>query len=119
MLSKPTSKTVYFKGADGYNNGVDIMHDICKTLYSNPTKGIEARSINLTDMERHLTDGENGGKQARANYGNDAQYGHVKTPPYTEGYSYYPNIYAAENGSGIGTTTPKTDGITDEEKVGI
>ena len=37
-------------------------------------------------------------------------YGDTKT--YTlSSYRYYPNLYAQENGSGINTTTTKTDGI--------
>ena len=30
------------------------MNEICKAQYSNKTLGVEARSINLLDMEKHL-----------------------------------------------------------------
>ena len=29
------SKTVYFKGSTGYNNGVYLLNDICKSRYGN------------------------------------------------------------------------------------
>ena len=32
ISASPTSKSVYFKGARGYNNGVAILNDYCKTM---------------------------------------------------------------------------------------
>ncbi|MDO5555473.1 MAG: hypothetical protein Q4G09_02120 [Clostridia bacterium] len=92
LVSTPTGD-VYFQGAQGYNNGVYLMHDICKVLYSNSTLGVEARSINLKDIEAHMTPA---GKVAKNGY---SGYGNLKT--YTIANSYYPNIYAQENKSGI------------------
>ncbi len=56
IISDPTYKDVYFKGSLGYNNGVYLLNDICKELYSNTSKGVIARSINLKNMEDCLTD---------------------------------------------------------------
>ena len=56
VSAEPTSNKVCFEGALGYNNGVYLINDICEKLYSNTAKGIKARSINLEDMEKHLTD---------------------------------------------------------------
>ena len=115
----PTSQSVYFSGARGYNNGVYVINDICRSLYSNRSLGIEARSLDLKDIEDQMNDA---GKEARDNYNKDissrTQYNHQKT--YGSGYNQYPELYARENGSGINTETVKTDGIdinTDGYKV--
>ena len=121
LIADPTTATVYFNAATGYNNGVYIMHDICKNLYSNSDHNIVARSISLEDFEDNMTVA---GKTERDNYdcsGNSPQYGHTNyekwnSTYYHKYYIYYPNIYAKENGSGIESTTAKIDGIKDTEK---
>ena len=35
VSAEPTSNTVYFRGALGFNNGVYLIYDICEKLYSN------------------------------------------------------------------------------------
>ena len=123
LIGSPTSKDVYFSGAIGYNNGVYVMNDICESLYSKKSKGITARSINLEDMEKWLTDDvlnadgtvkTKGGKTARAEYKNSASgtlYGKTKT--YTRGSSYKPDIYGkTENESDKYYTTPTTNTYT-------
>ena len=95
-----TSNDVYFNGALGYNNGVYLLNDICATLYSNSSKGITARSINLEDTEKHLT---TAGLNKRNDFkfvdgSSSVQYGTTKT--YTLDY-WYPNLYAYEIGSGV------------------
>lgn len=108
----PTDKIVYFNGALGYNNGVYALNDICEKLFSNISLGIKARSINIEDIEKQET---MDGKAARLAYNSgSAVYGKTKT--YTGVNSYYPNLYAYENGSGINTTVVKTNGIGGSEK---
>ena len=102
----PTSQTVYFRGARGYNNGVLLINDICRSLYSNSSLGITARSLDLKDIEDKMNAT---GKAKRDEYANAVQYGKTKT--YGSGYNQYPNLYAQENGSGINTEKVKTDGI--------
>ena len=106
----PTSQYVYFQGARGYNNGVYVINDICKSLYSNSSLGITARNIELKDIEDQMN---STGITARDEYNKDSssgiQYGNTKT--YGSGNNQYPNLYAQENGSGINTETVKTDGI--------
>ncbi len=98
---------VYFQGALGYNNGVYLINDICKALYSNSSLGLTARSIDLKDIESQMNET---GIAARDAYNNEGvTYGKTKT--YTGSYTNYPNLYAQENGSGIDTTVTKTDGI--------
>lgn len=73
---------------------------MCAALYSNSSLGITARSINLADMEKHLT---TAGFAARNAYTGAVQYGTTKL--YEGSYSYYPNLYANQLGAGIDVTT--------------
>ena len=107
IVADPTATTVKFYGATGYNNGVYALNDICEQLYSNKAKGITARSINLEDMEKNLTPT---GFAERNKYTlNGVQYGTTKTC--TEGYSYYPNYYKNEIGSGVDVAKDKANTI--------
>ena len=95
ISTNPTSSTVYFGNILGYNNGPYLMNEICKAQYSNKTLGVEARSINLLDMEKHLT---TPGIAARNGYtGSSVQYGKTKT--YTSN-TKYPSLYANQKGAG-------------------
>ena len=94
IIGTPTSQSIYFGNALGYNNGVYVMNDICKTLYSR--SGIEARSVNVEDFEYWL---EQAGKTSvRDTYANAATYGNPKT--YTSNKKY-PYLYQYEVGAGI------------------
>ena len=98
ISTNPTSSTVYFKGILGYNNGPYFMNEICKAQYSNKTLGVNARSINLLDMEKHL---KPEGITARNAYQYDsstAKYGTTKT--YTSNNTKYPSLYANQKGAG-------------------
>ena len=94
ISTNPTSSTVYFKNILGYNNGPYLMNEICKAQYSNKTLGVEARSINLLDMEKHLTPT---GITNRNAYTSSVKYGTTKT--YTS-YTKYPSLYANQKGAG-------------------
>ena len=95
ISTNPTSSTVTFANILGYNNGPYLMNEICKAQYSNKTLGVEARSINLLDMEKHLT---TPGIAARNGYtGSSVQYGKTKT--YTSN-TKYPSLYANQKGAG-------------------
>ena len=112
VSATPTDNTVTFQGALGYNNGVYLLNDICAKLYSNSSKGITARSINLEDTEKHLT---TAGLNKRNNFtytsGDfSSKYGETKT--YTDNQSYYPNLYAYEIGSGVNVTSENASSIT-------
>ena len=102
ISTNPTSSTVYFKGILGYNNGPYFMNEICKAQYSNKTLGVEARNINLLDMEKHLTPT---GIKSRNEYNKGsstyAQYGTTKT--YTSN-TKYPSLYANQKGAGPNIT---------------
>ena len=118
ISTNPTSSTVYFRKILGYNNGPYFMNEICKAQYSNATLGVNARSVNLLDMEKHLTPT---GITNRNAYTNEVKYGTTKTYPSN---TKYPSLYANQKGAGpnitkgndpyeeskaIATTEPTTD----------
>ena len=127
IIGNSTTQSIYFSDATGYNNGVYVMHDICEKLYSR--NGIKARSVTSEDMDYWIT---NTGKTAKNNYIknqvsealsddyviNEIFAGNLtnNAVTYVKEYSYYPNLYTSENGSGINTRTVKTNGITDTNK---
>ena len=57
-------KAIYFSNAKGYNNGIYILDDICKTLYektnSDTDKAISARSLDYEDVTKLLVQNEDG-----------------------------------------------------------
>ena len=105
ISTNPTSSTVYFKNILGYNNGPYFMNEICKAQYSNKTLGVEARSINLLDMEKHLTPTGITNRNAYKYNSNTAKYGTTKT--YTSD-TKYPSLYANQKGAGpnVSSITP-------------
>ena len=101
----PTSGTVYLQGAQGYNNAVKLLNDACSNLYGNASKGIEARSINIEDIENYMTDDAKNGTNGAYKYNNgNATYNTQTSTPYKT-YKKYPTIYAKENLSVINGTT--------------
>ena len=109
ISTNPTSSTVTFANILGYNNGPYLMNEICKAQYSNKTLGVNARSINLLDMEKHLT---SPGITARNAYQYDssaAKYGTTKT--YTSN-TKYPSLYANQKGAGPNVSTISQPDIT-------
>ena len=106
-----TSGTYAFIGKIlGYNNGPYLMNELCKAQYSNKSLGVYARSINLLDMEKHLTAA---GISARNSYipYNDydylrgAKYGNTRSYKEYQENSYYPLYYSRQKGAGINTTS--------------
>ncbi len=83
----------------GYNNGVYIINDVCKKLYSNATLGIYARNLTIEDLEATFGD-KLITKRNEYSY-DEVGYGLTRTYP---GNAYYPTIYAEENGSGVNVT---------------
>ena len=81
------------------------MNEICKAQYSNATLGVEARSINLLDMEKQLTEAGITNRNAYQYDSSTAKYGATKT--YTS-YTKYPSLYANQKGAGpnVSSITP-------------
>ena len=119
ISTNPTSSTVNFYGILGYNNGPYLMNEICKAQYSNKSLGVNARSINLLDMEKHLTSPGITARNAYQYGSSTAKYGKTKT--YTSN-TKYPSLYANQKGAGPNITEaeaskkitqPKTDAGND------
>ena len=85
------SKKLYLSGADGYNHGVDILNDLCETLYSktvNGTKVATGRSINVEDIN------------AKTTFDPSVPFSYEKYgTPFESSSKHYPNLYEAEIGS--------------------
>lgn len=107
--SSPTTGTVYLGQAQGYNNGVKLLNDACSSLYGNSTKGITARSINIEDIEKYMTQealiGTNGAHNYESTNGN-TKYGDQVSSSYTSNKNY-PVIYAKEKKAVINGVTPE------------
>ena len=92
--SAQTTGTVYLGEAQGYNNAVKLLNDACSSLYGNSEKGITARSINIEDIEKYMTDTA---LTEAHNYTYDnIKYGTQVSSAYSTSYSKYPVIYAQE-----------------------
>ena len=106
--SAPTTGTVYLGEAQGYNNGVKLLNDACSSLYGNSEKGITARSINIEDIEKYMTDTALTEAHNYTNSNSNTKYGNQVSSAYTSSKNY-PAIYAQEklaviNGEANGDT---------------
>ncbi len=99
-----TETMLYLEGADGYNNGVFYLDDICKSHYSNTALGVEARNLKIEDMEKTLN---TTGKSARTNAASNKIY-------ISSNY-YYPLICLQEKNYGLELGSLNTTGIGPSE----
>ena len=91
---------VVLKGSIGYNNGVYLLNDICKSRYGNASLGATARNLNIEDIESRMNSKGIATRNANKGYNNQSiQYGTTKK--YTGSYTKYPAIYAQEKYSGV------------------
>ena len=93
-----SSKAIGIGGSVGYNNGVYLLNDICKSRYENTSLEATARSLNIEDIEAQMN--TTGIATRNAYKSGSVQYG--TTRKYTNSYTKYPAIYAQEKYSGIG-----------------
>ena len=93
--SAPTTGTVYLGEAQGYNNGVKLLNDAYSSLYGNSEKGITARSINIEDIEKYMTDTALTEAHNYTNSNSNTKYGNQVSSAYTS-RKRYPAIYAQE-----------------------
>ena len=99
LFGVPSSSqsSVTFKGSTGYNNGVYLLNDICKSRYGNASLGATARSLNIEDIESKMN---SKGIAARNAYkSGTVQYG--TTRKYTGSDAKYPAVYEQEKYSGV------------------
>ena len=99
---------VYFQGSTGYNNGVYLLNDICKSRYGNASLGATARSLNIEDIESRMN--ATGIAARNAYKSGTVQYG--TTRKFTGSNAQYPAIYAQEKYSGVDVSD-----VTDETQV--
>ena len=92
----PTTGTVYLGQAQGYNNAVKLLNDACSSLYGNSEKGITARSINIEDIEKYMTDTALTEAHNYTNTESGTKYGTQISSAYSTSSSKYPVIYAQE-----------------------
>ena len=109
ISTNPTSSDVHLGDILGYNNGPYLMNEICKAQYSNKTLGVNARSINLLDMEKHLTPTGITNRNAYQYDSTTAKYGTTKT--YTSN-TKYPSLYANQKGAGPKVTATNANSIS-------
>ena len=91
------AKTVSFQGSTGYNNGVYLLNDICKSRYGNTSLGATARSLNIEDIESRMN--ATGIAARNAYKAGTVQYG--TTRKYTGSDTRYPAIYEQEKYAGV------------------
>ena len=92
-------------GPTGYNNGVYLLNDICKSRYGNASLGATARNMTIEDIESRMNAA---GIAARNAYKTQTtQYGTTKT--FTGSNIKYPAIYVQEKYSGV-NISDVTDG---------
>ena len=95
-----SQSTVYFYESTGYNNGVYLLNDICKSRYGNASLGAIARSLNIEDIELRMNATGIAARNSNKGYHNvSIQYGTTKT--LTGSNAQYPVIYAQEKYSGV------------------
>ena len=99
------ANTVSFQGSTGYNNGVYLLNDICKSRYGNASLGATARSLNIEDIESRMN--ATGIAARNAYKSGKTQYGATKK--FTGSYTKYPAIYEQEKYSGV-DVSDVTDG---------
>ena len=139
LIGTSTNNGVRVSGEIGYNNFVWLLNDICEQLYSKKSVGIIARNINIEDFEDddfYVNENKGNWKKAKEDFinekirerKNELENGSNfieevdtlnKTVTYKKDYSYYPDLYQYENGSGIDSKKVKTNGITQSDKFAI
>ena len=95
-------------GALGYNNGVNLLNDICYNLYASKDKNINARSINISDIEKYMSSEWN-----YSEYVNPLTENNIKT--YDDGF--YPVQWKNEIKSRINGSN--TDGKLNKSDNGV
>ena len=93
IATVPTKESLTLCGAIGYDNGVYLLNDICKNLFSNQSLNAVGRSITIEDITSKIPEDE-------LKIHNYEAVDIKKT--YTGANAYCPDLYNFEKGSGVG-----------------
>ena len=93
ISEQPTESEVMLGGAKGYNNGVKLLDDFCKELYSNTNLATNVQNLKIEDIEGKLTSEI----LSRVH----EYYKTYPFPAYPTERSEYPKIWEQEIGSTI------------------
>lgn len=112
-IPKQDNQVIYFQGALGYNNAVYLLNDICKTMYSNIELGVEARSVNVEDIESKMNSAGQREKEKsiEEQVKNAGWNTETLTGEFFAAKAYYPKLYRNQNNSGVDSDELKGDGI--------
>ena len=101
----------WLNGYNGYNNGVLLLNNTCKTTYSNNSLGAFGRNLNINDIEKissfdkstYSVNGYSNGKEYSMDYNeNDNEY------------IYYPAIFVQEKTGAPNGTYGTAYGLSDQ-----
>lgn len=116
ISNESTSEYVYLEGALGYNNGVYLLNDLCKTLYSNSKYNAVARSIKIEDIQDKM----NLSAWDYHNYVNSygkVQYGNATTYSNSYHYPYQWTNERSEKNAEDGVLTNGTLGQSEQSEL--
>ena len=86
----------------GYNNGVLLLNNACKAMYSNNTLGATGRSLNIDDIEKYMSYDKN----SDPNYGKEF---------IVSSRTYYPLIFKDELTGAVDGTYGSKYGLSDQD----
>lgn len=104
------SENVYLEGALGYNNGVYLLNDYCKTLYSNEDLNAISRSLNIEDIINKMD-------LNVWNYHSFSGYGTTKKYETDKNYPYQWTQEKTEKSKIDGSTINGTLGQSEQEEL--
>lgn len=117
LISSTSANTIKMKDLQACNNGVYLINDICKTLYSSSKIGAVARGLKIEDIEYEYTDkayASDGGQLSTKTYDFGVVYN--GTHSYAIAGARCPIIFADQVGQAIDSDTAKSEGIGRSEQ---
>ncbi len=103
LISDTVANTSFtLNSYNGYNNGVLLLNNACKAMYSNDSFGATGRSLNIDDIENVSSYDKT----------SDSDYGREYSPSNT----YYPNIFADELTGSVNEIYGKDLDLSDQTK---
>ena len=104
LISETATNTNFIlQSYNGYNNGVLLLNNACRAMYSNSSLGATGRSLNIDDIENYMTYNKN----SYSNYGRELSASSV--------YGYYPNIFADELTGSVNGTYGNTYDLSEQD----